>query len=315
MFGVFETEEEDGNMETFLLCPGQGAQSIGMGRVWCEANATVRNTLSEADSILGDQLGQPLTTLCFEGPAELLNQTNVAQPALFAVGVAVWRALVEQGHQLSGAAGLSLGEYTALVAAGAMDFADGLRVVAERGRLMQSAAVARAGGMVAVIGAEDDVVVQLASDAAHGGVLSCANFNAPGQVVIAGDSDACDRAEVLAAERGMRCSRLSVAGAFHSEHMAPAAEGLAKMLESVDLRPPSVPVWSNVTAQPHSSESSTIRSNLVAQLTSPVRWAESCQNFPAAGTLEFHESAPGTVLRGLMRRIDRERKVTSHDEP
>ena len=315
MFGVFETEEEDGNMETFLLCPGQGAQSIGMGRVWCEANATVRNTLSEADSILGDQLGQPLTTLCFEGPAELLNQTNVAQPALFAVGVAVWRALVEQGHQLSGAAGLSLGEYTALVAAGAMDFADGLRVVAERGRLMQSAAVARAGGMVAVIGAEDDVVVQLASDAAHGGVLSCANFNAPGQVVIAGDSDACDRAEVLAAERGMRCSRLSVAGAFHSEHMAPAAEGLAKVLESVDLRAPSVPVWSNVTAQPHSSESSTIRSNWVAQLTSPVRWAESCQNFPAAGTIEFHESAPGTVLRGLMRRIDRERKVTSHDEP
>ena len=128
-------------------------------------------------------------------------------------------------------------------------------------------------------------------------------------------SDACDRAEALAAEREMRCSRLSVAGAFHSEHMAPAAEGLAKVLESVDVRAPSVPVWSNVTAQPHSSESSTIRSNLVAQLTSPVRWAESCQNFPAAGTLEFHESAPGTVLRGLMRRIDRERKVTSHDEP
>ena len=239
----------------------------------------------------------------------------MAQPALFAVGVAVWRALAEQGHQLSGAAGLSLGEYTALVAAGAMDFADGLRVVAERGRLMQDAAVARAGGMVAVIGAEDDVVAQLASDAAQGGVLSCANFNAPGQVVIAGDSEACDRAEALAAERGMRCSRLSVAGAFHSEHMAPAAEGLAKVLESVDLRAPSVPVWSNVTAQPHSSDSSTIRANLVAQLTSPVRWAESCQNFPAAGTLEFHESAPGTVLRGLMRRIDRERKVTSHDEP
>lgn len=302
-------------METFLLCPGQGAQSIGMGRVWSESNTTVRDTLSEADSILGDQLGQPLTTLCFEGPAESLNQTNVAQPALFAVGVAVWRALAKQGHQLSGAAGLSLGEYTALVAAGAMDFADGLRVVAERGRLMQDAAVARAGGMVAVIGAEDDVVAQLASDAAQGGVLSCANFNAPGQVVIAGDSEACDRAEALAAERGMRCSRLSVAGAFHSEHMAPAAEGLAKVLESVDLRAPSVPVWSNVTAQPHSSDSSTIRANLVAQLTSPVRWAESCQNFPAAGTLEFHESAPGTVLRGLMRRIDRERKVTSHDEP
>ena len=299
----------------FLLCPGQGAQSIGMGRVWSEANTTVRETLSEADTILGNQLGQPLTKLCFEGPAESLNQTNVAQPALFAIGVAVWRALAEQGHELSGAAGLSLGEYTALVAAGVMDFSDGLRVVAERGRLMQAAAVARAGGMVAVIGAEDDVVAQLASDAAQGGVLSCANFNAPGQVVIAGDSDACDRAEALAAERGLRCSRLSVAGAFHSDHMAPAAEGLAKVLESVDLRAPSVPVWSNVTAQPHSSESSTIRANLVAQLTSPVRWAESCRNFPAAGTLEFHESAPGTVLRGLMRRIDRERKVTSHDEP
>ena len=166
-----------------------------------------------------------------------------------------------------------------------------------------------------MIGAEDDVVAQLASDAGDGGVLSCANFNAPGQVVIAGDAEACDRAEALAADRGLRCSRLSVAGAFHSEHMAPAAEGLAKILESVDFRAPSVPVWSNVTAQPHSSESSTIRANLVAQLTSPVRWAESCQNFPAAGTLEFHESAPGTVLRGLMRRIDRERKVTSHDEP
>ena len=302
-------------METFLLCPGQGAQSIGMGRVWSETNATVRDTLSEANTILGDRLGPPLTTLCFEGPAEALNRTDVAQPALFAIGVAVWRALAEQGHRLSGAAGLSLGEYTALVAAEAMDFADGLRVVAERGRLMQEAAVARAGGMVAVIGAEDDVVAQLASDAGDGGVLSCANFNAPGQVVIAGDAEACDRAEALAAERGLRCSRLSVAGAFHSEHMAPAAEGLAKVLESVDLRAPCVPVWSNVTAQPHSSESSTIRANLVAQLTSPVRWAESCQNFPAAGPLEFHESAPGTVLRGLMRRIDRDRKVTSHDEP
>ena len=302
-------------METFLLCPGQGAQSTGMGRVWSETNATVRDTLSEANTILGDRLGPPLTTLCFEGPAEALNRTDVAQPALFAIGVAVWRALAEQGHRLSGAAGLSLGEYTALVAAGAMDFADGLRVVAERGRLMQEAAVARAGGMVAVIGAEDDVVAQLASDARDSGVLSCANFNAPGQVVIAGDAEACDRAEALAAERGLRCSRLSVAGAFHSEHMAPAAEGLAKVLESVDLRAPCVPVWSNVTAQPHSSESSTIRANLVAQLTSPVRWAESCQNFPAAGTLEFHESAPGTVLRGLMRRIDRDRKVTSHDEP
>ena len=302
-------------METFLLCPGQGAQSIGMGRVWSETNATVRDTLSEANTILGDRLGPPLTTLCFEGPAEALNRTDVAQPALFAIGVAVWRALAEQGHRLSGAAGLSLGEYTALVAAEAMDFADGLRVVAERGRLMQEAAVARAGGMVAVIGAEEDVVAQLASDAGDGGVLSCANFNAPGQVVIAGDAEACDRAEALAAERGLRCSRLSVAGAFHSEHMAPAAEGLTKVLESVDLRAPCVPVWSNVTAQPHSSESSTIRANLVAQLTSPVRWAESCQNFPAAGTLEFHESAPGTVLRGLMRRIDRDRKVTSHDEP
>ncbi|MEG3585108.1 MAG: acyltransferase domain-containing protein, partial [Planctomycetota bacterium] len=121
-------------METFLLCPGQGAQSIGMGRVWSETNATVRDTLSEANTILGDRLGPPLTTLCFEGPAEALNRTDVAQPALFAIGVAVWRALAEQGHRLSGAAGLSLGEYTALVAAGAMDFADGLRVVAERGR-------------------------------------------------------------------------------------------------------------------------------------------------------------------------------------
>ena len=284
-------------METFLLCPGQGAQSIGMGRVWSESNTTVRDTLSEADSILGDQLGQPLTTLCFEGPAESLNQTNVAQPALFAVGVAVWRALAEQGHQFRSAAGLSLGEYTALVAAGAMDFADGLRVVAERGRLMQDAAVARAGGMVAVIGAEDDVVAQLASDAAQG-------VSSPRELQRAGASGHRGRF------RGVRPSGgfggrawnalLEALGGrcFSFRAHAPAADGLAKVLESVDLRAPSVPVWSNVTAQPHSSDSSTIRANLVAQLTSPVRWAESCQNFPAAGTLEFHESAPGTVLRG-----------------
>ena len=190
-------------METFLLCPGQGAQSIGMGRVWSETNATVRDTLSEANTILGDRLGPPLTTLCFEGPAEALNRTDVAQPALFAIGVAVWRALAEQGHRLSGAAGLSLGEYTALVAAGAMDFADGLRVVAERGRLMQEAAVARAGGMVAVIGAEDDVVAQLASDAAQG-VSSPARTSTPGASGHRGRFRGVRPSGALAAERGMR---------------------------------------------------------------------------------------------------------------
>ena len=212
----------------------------------------------------------------------------MAQPALFAVGVAVWRALAEQGHQLSGAAGLSLGEYTALVAAGAMDFADGLRVVAERGRLMQDAAVARAGGMVAVIGTEDDVVAQLASDAAQG-VLR-ANFNAPGQVVIAEiPKRATERrlwrpsVNALLEALGGRC--------FHSEHMAPAADGLAKVLESVDLRAddpcgPMLCPAAFVGFQHHSCEFG--RSG-----GSPVRWAESCKNFPAAGTSNSTNRHPG----------------------
>jgi len=321
-----------------VLCPGQGAQAVGMGRAWAEASAEARAVFAEADAHLGDRLGAPLSRLCWEGPAERLNQTDAAQPALFVAGVASWRGLlatwnagaagtgVEAG--LVAAAGLSLGEYTALHLAGAFSLRTGLELVALRGRAMQDAAVAAPSGMVALIGATEEQA-QVVCDAARGaGVLVCANFNAPGQVVLSGDAAACQRAVAQAAAAGLRAAPLPVAGAFHSPLMVPAADRLASALAQAEIRPPRVPVVSNVTALPHApgpglTIEQTIRQRLVEQLTGPVRWAASCQwlvghaasSGPAAPTADFHELAPGTTLAGLMRRIDRGIKVITHDQP
>lgn len=305
-----------------ILCPGQGAQKVGMGRAWFEASPEAMQTFAAADEALQDRLGARLSTLCFEGPAETLNRTDVAQPALFVCAVACHQALLGRGWtpEMAATAGLSLGEYTALHLAGAMSFKDALEVVALRGRAMQDAAEASDGGMVAIIGGDEESATKLCEAAAEGGVLQCANFNAPGQIVISGDASACDRAETLAGEFNLRASRLQVAGAFHSPHMQPAADRLAAALEKVDVRAPSCPVVSNVTALPHAPEGgeaieATIRRRLVEQLTSPVRWAESCAWMASNVEGEFHELAPGKVLAGLMRRINREVKVQSHDEP
>lgn len=305
-----------------ILCPGQGAQKVGMGRAWFEASPEARQTFAAADEALQDRLGARLSTLCFDGPAETVNRTDVAQPALFVCAVACHQSLLGQGWkpEMAATAGLSLGEYTALHLAGSMSFKDALEVVALRGRAMQDAAEASDGGMVAIIGGDEASATKLCEAAAEGGVLQCANFNAPGQIVISGDADACDRAERMAADFNLRASRLQVAGAFHSPHMRPAAERLAAALEKVEVRAPSCPVVSNVTALPHSAEGdepieATIRRRLVEQLTSPVRWAESCAWLASNVEGEFHELAPGKVLAGLMRRINREVKVQSHDEP
>ncbi len=301
-----------------LLFPGQGAQAVGMGRAWCEASPAARETFDEADEVLGESLGARLSDICFEGPAETLNRTDVAQPALYVCGIACYRALVERDGTLhpASAAGLSLGEYTALHLAGVFEFGDGLRLVARRGRLMQEAAGRSIGSMVALIGGDAGQAEQVCQAAANGQVLVCANFNAPGQIVLSGHREACERAVAAAADLDLRATPLAVAGAFHSPLMQPAADGMAQALASATLAPLQLPVWSNVTARPHDTDNpELLRQRLVEQIVQPVRWSETCQALAAGDTMNCLEMAPGSVLRGLMRRIDRKVKVTSHDTP
>ncbi len=305
-----------------ILCPGQGAQAVGMGRAWADASTEARRVFDEADAILGDSLGKPLSGLCFEGPEQTLARTDVSQPAIFVASVASFRGWIQttglgpDNPSIEAAAGLSLGEYTALHIAGAFDFEHALKLVALRGRAMQDAAEATPSGMVALIGADEEKANDVCAKARGAGeVLVPANFNAPGQVVISGSATACDRAEGVAQQMGLRCSRLQVAGAFHSPLMQPAADRLGEALADTPIRMPMGPVMSNVTAEPHSSPDE-IRRGLYDQLTCPVRWAECCEflvsDLPRA---EFHELAPGKTLAGMMRRISRETKVVSHDSP
>jgi [acyl-carrier-protein] S-malonyltransferase len=292
-----------------------------MGRQWHAASAAARRIFQQADSLLGDSLGLPLTELCFFGPAERLNRTDASQPAIYAVSVACAAALQERGElesATSGAqtlAGLSLGEYTALHLAGAFSFEDGLRLVARRGALMQQAAETTHGGMVALTGADEDQAEEVCRRARGDGVLVCANFNAPGQIVLSGSAEACARVIPVAGELGLRATPLTVAGAFHSPLMRPAADRLGEVLSAIPLRPLKGAVWSNVTAQPHlQDDPELLRRRLVEQIVSPVRWAQSCATLAGSGLTGFRELAPGTVLRGLMRRIDRSVEVKNHDQ-
>lgn len=321
-----------------ILCPGQGAQAVGMGKAWAAAHPEAKAVFDRADEALagtkaGESLGSSLSELCFNGPAERLNKTDAAQPAIYATSVASWHGVCAiAGHDpaeapLAAAAGLSLGEYTALHVAGALSFEDGLRLVALRGAAMQEAAEASPSSMVALIGADEEsatelcekVLSKLAGEAESERVMVAANFNAPGQVVVSGSVPACDLAEQVAGEMGLRATRLSVAGAFHSPLMAPAAERLRAALESVEITAPRCPVMSNVTGAPHSTEPGDIKERLIEQLTGPVRWATNCAYLnehivsQAGGTP--YELAPGKTLAGLMRRIDKGVKVTSQDTP
>ena len=306
-----------------LLCPGQGAQSIGMGKAWMELHPAAAQTFAAADEAVTFSDGACLSELCFNGPAERLNQTDVAQPALFATAVASYQGLLENwgGADIEHAAGLSLGEYTALHLAGAFSFHDGMRLVATRGRLMQEAAEASDGSMVALTGADEDAAESLCADARGDDVLVCANFNAPGQIVLSGSKSACQRAVDMASERSIRATPLAVAGAFHSPLMAPAAEKMAQALEEVDFQPLSATVWSNVTGTPHEPDNpELLRKKLVEQITSPVRWAQGCANLAEVieaeeDTPAVHELAPGKVLKGLFRRIERSVEVSAHDQP
>ncbi len=304
-----------------ILCPGQGAQAVTMGLAWRDASRAARDIFEQADALLKGSLPATLSSLCFEGPEDTLNRTDVSQPAIFVCSVASWHGLLESlgmtpgDPKLAAAAGLSLGEYTALHLAGAISFEDGLSLVALRGKAMQEAAEAQRSGMVALIGADEDKAKALCDKARQDDVLVCANFNAPGQVVISGSKAACERATELAQEEGLRASPLPVAGAFHSPLMQPAADRLRAALETTRINAPRCPVLANVSAEPHSEDPDQIRRRLVEQLTWPVRWSACCAWMNKNIEGEYHELAPGRTLSGLMRRIERGRKVISHDAP
>lgn len=308
-----------------ILCPGQGAQTVGMGNAWRETSKEARAIFNKADKILGDTLGAPLSTLCAEGPSEALNRTDISQPALFVAAAACLAGAAAQlgwkkSESPSVCAGLSLGEYTALYAAGAISFEDGLRLVTLRGRAMQDAAENQASGMVAFIGG-DEQQAQAICDLARGDdVLVCANFNAPGQVVVSGGTSACQRATTEAEAAGLKATQLPVAGAFHSPLMQPAADRLGEALEKTKIAEPKCPVLSNVTGEPHEpgdagTMEASIRRKLVEQLTNPVRWARCCRWILKNAEGELIELAPGKTLAGLMRRIERGTKVKSYDDP
>lgn len=273
-----------------------------MGRAWADVSEEARRTFEEADEVLGF----PLSRLCWEGPEEELGLTTNTQPALLATSIAIYRALLPQGLFVEPAAmaGHSLGEYSALVAADALDFADALRLVRRRGELMQEAVPVGVGAMAAFIGLDDQAVAAVAEEAAQGEICAVANYNSPGQTVIAGHKAAVDRAVAMAKDRGARkATLLAVSAPFHSPLMRPARDGMAAELARVEFRAPRVPVVANVDAAPVLTGDAA-RDALVRQIDGPVRWVESvtwmAQN---AGVRTFLEIGPGNVLTGLNRRI------------
>ena len=275
-----------------------------MGRQLHETLPAARRLYDEAAEVLG----YDLAALCFQGPAERLNSTVVSQPALFVTSLAALESLrASDPDAVAGfgaAAGLSLGEYTALTFAGALSFRDGLRVVQRRGEAMQAASDATPSGMVSILGLEPAQVEELCAAARPAGTIAVANFLCPGNTVVSGTRAACDVAERLAGERGARTVRLAVAGAFHTEIMKPADAALAEALAGVALRPPRLPVWSNVDARPH-TDPEEIRGLLVRQVLQPVRWEETMRHLLAAGFGRFYEVGPGRVLAGLLKRVQR----------
>ncbi len=285
-----------------VLFPGQGAQKVGMGKDWAERSAPAREIFEEADRVLGYSLSR----LCFEGPAEDLNRTEHAQPAIFVTSLAAIAACEHAGtlkrSEVGAVAGLSLGEYTALAYAGAFDFAGGLRLVRTRGRAMQSAAELEPSGMVTLLGADRAMAEKLCDAARASGVLVVANLNAPGQVVLAGDRAACGRAVEMAKTVGVkRAIPLVVAGAFHSPLMEPARAALKEALAQTRVRAPDRLLVSNVTAAKVSSADE-VRQLLAEQVCAPVRFEESLRTLHDAGVRCFVEPPPGDVLGGLAKK-------------
>lgn len=282
-----------------------------MGKDLAERFPIARAVYANANRVLGFDLAE----LCFNGPEERLNQTDISQPAIYATSVAAYTAAKEAGlihpEQVTAFAGLSLGEYTALHLGGAFSFEEGLRLVAARGRYMQEAAVASPSGMVAVIGADEAAVTRLCTESAQGEVLVPANFNAPGQIVVSGAKSACERFFAAAGAAGLKAVPLVVAGAFHSPLMQSGADKMALELVKAEIARTRTPVYSNVTATLH-TDAGSIRGLLVDQIVKPVRWEQTMQALVAQGDARFVELAPGRVLTGLLKKINRRIAVDSY---
>jgi [acyl-carrier-protein] S-malonyltransferase len=291
-----------------FLFPGQGSQTIGMGLELYNSVHAAKKLFDDAYDILG----YSLIDVCGRGPAERLNSTAVSQPAIYVASLAALEFLrakePDAEAQCVATAGLSLGEYTALAFAGALSFADGLRLVQKRGQAMQAAADATPSGMVSVLGMEPEKVEELCKRARPAGTVEIANLLCPGNIVVSGTRAACDEVEKLAPELGaMKTIRLTVAGAFHTNIMKPADQALAATLATLEIKVPRIPVWSNVDAAPH-TDPAEIRSLLVRQVLQPVQWEKTMRNLLAEGIERFYEIGPGRVLAGLLKRVDRKKE-------
>jgi len=295
-------------MTLALLCPGQGAQHVGMGKDFYNAFAVARRIYDEADKHLGFELSK----LCFEGPDDQLNKTDNAQLAIFVTSIAIYETLLELNKIQAPpiAAGLSLGEYTALHIAGVFSFLDGLTLVKARGQFMQTAAEAQPSTMLALLGADEPAANDICAQARESDILVPANFNTPGQIVLSGSIAACQRAAKLAESKGFRSIPLKVAGAFHSPFMQPAADQLAEVLGQTSFSPPKIAVMSNVTARPH-TDVINIKKLLAQQVVAPVRWYQSIETLRSIDNppTQWLEVGPGRTLTGMMKKIDRKAAI------
>ena len=299
-------------MKTAFLCPGQGAQTVGMGAEIAREFSAAAQVFEKANEIVGFDLSD----ICFAGPAEQLNSTTVSQPAIFTTSAAILEVLKTESVidkiLPDVTAGLSLGEYTALYAAGLMSFEDGLRLVQKRGQAMQASADASEGAMVSIIGLDEETVRRLCEEAGEGDILEPVNFNCPGQIVISGDKKACRIAKELAIKCGaIKVVRLEVAGAFHTQMMSSAADALGEALAQCEIAEPAqTRTIANINAEYYPTSES-IKEGLVKQLTCPILWQKCMERLLADGIETFYEIGPGRVLTGLMRRIDRKTRVNN----
>ena len=287
------------NKKAFVF-PGQGSQFVGMGKDLYDRYPAVKDIFKRADEIMETNLSE----ICFAGPEEELKQTQITQPAIYVHSMAVFEILQDKGYEPDAVAGHSLGEYSALVAAGALSFEDGLKLVKIRGALMQEAGIERPGTMAALIGLDADQVNEICASVQDTGIVCAANYNSPGQVAISGEIKAVHAAMELAKEHGAkRAVELVVSGAFHSPLMHAAQEGLAQALTDTNIGNAHIPIYTNVSAT-DTKAADMIRDLLFKQLSHPVRWIEIIENMIAAGINDFYEVGPGKVLTGLIKRIN-----------
>lgn len=295
-----------------FVFPGQGSQAVGMGKDFCEQFAAARQIFAEADEALGFSLSQ----LCFIGPEADLKLTENTQPAILTASIAALRVLEsETSLRPAWVAGHSLGEYSALVAVGALDFSDAVKIVRQRGRLMQQAVPAGSGAMAVLLGLETEQVRSVCADAGQGEIVSPANFNGGGQIVIAGAKNAVARAMALAKERGAkRVLDLPVSAPFHCQLMQPAADGLAKIFGEIEIHPFTIGVVTNVEAEVNLS-TERVKPLLIEQAVKPVRWEESVKKLSQLGCQRALEIGPGKVLKGLIKRIAPEMEADNFEIP